>query len=123
MASACTFQGFLQKQAAQEYPLEAQQLAAFETFFSNDAVAVSEISEQISRPYITDGTKEPADDYLLWRTIFDAVEQLTEFNDKLVELVTEIQKVPHMETEGHMVQFRQTWTEFRNSCKSSVQGR
>jgi hypothetical protein len=121
MASASTFQVFLQKQAAQQYPLDAQQLAAFETLFSDDSVPVSEIANQITTPYIKDGSTQPEDIFFLWRTIFDAVEQLTGFNDKLVELVTEIQKVPGMETGGHMVQFNQTWTEFRNSCKYSIQ--
>jgi hypothetical protein len=122
MASTYTFQVFLQEQVAQQYPINVQQLAAFETLFSNNAVPVPEISEQIMRPYVTDGLKEYVDTFPLRRTIFDTIEQFTVFNDKLVELVTEIQKVPRTETREHIVQFHQTLEEFRNSCKSSLQG-
>lgn len=109
-----------------QYPLQPEQIAVFKPFFSDPTVPVSEIARQISVPIIkalqekNRETKAP-DTYrygTLWRTMGEAIRQLTDFNDRFVKLVLELQKTP--DPTGFLVcldDFHMEWTERVFSCE------
>ncbi|KAK2601873.1 hypothetical protein QQS21_004559 [Conoideocrella luteorostrata] len=113
-----TPEDFIREQEGEEYPAAPEQLAALKSFLTNPSVSASDAAKDITRPIIEARqkalNKEPSDyDFTsLWSTIAEAVRQLTDHNDRLVELVTEIQKVP--DQEGYiafMQDYREHWTE------------
>lgn len=124
-----SYQDFLSTQVKEDYPAAPEQLSALRTLFADPSVPVSQVAEQIARPIVEARQNclenpEAPDEYrygILWRTIADAVRQLTEYNDRLVKLVVEIQKVP--DPEGYiafMQDFQEHWTEFAFDCKSRL---
>jgi hypothetical protein len=82
--------------------------------FSDPTVPVSQLAEQIGGPIIKELEKnpgKPVECSPLWRTISLAIKQFTEFNDKFVELVVELQKIP--DTVGYiagMYDMKMYWT-------------
>lgn len=121
MATLISYQDFLASQEAQTYPVDRTQLFALRTLFSNTLVSVAEIAQQVAAPIIqalNDNPMVPPDSYLLWRTIAAAVKELPQYNEKLVELVVELQKVPSpSDYISDMSDFREHWTEFVFHCK------
>lgn len=55
---------------------------------------------------------------MLWNSVADGIKQLTEYNDRLFDVVVELQKVvgPLFSFE-HMTGFREHWTEFIFNCE------
>ena len=97
MASHTTWEEFIKLQENHETPITSEQLSALTKLFAEPNISASEIAMQITTPILKALEKEPdspVDCFRLWRTIADAVKQLTNFNDRLVELVVEIQRVP-----------------------------
>jgi hypothetical protein len=125
MTSNTPWEFFIKAQLNHEAPIASEQLSALSNLFVEPKSSIPEIARQITAPILRALEKEPdapVDCYRLWRTIADAVKDLTEFNDKLVELVVEIQKVPDsIGYIAHMQDFRQYWTEFAFNCGSLSQ--
>ena|ERR1700744_804737 len=126
MASNPSWNKFIKEQEIHDAPLASEQLSALSSLSLESNISVSEIARQITAPILKSLDRKPdspVDCYRLWRTVADAVKELTDYNDKLVELVVEIQKVP--DTTGYitdMQDFRQHWTEFAFNCES-IKGR
>lgn len=114
-----SWQDFMAAEEVMQYPLQPEQIGAFEFFFFDRTVSTSEIVRQISVPII----KAPQDQNLdakgldtyrygsLWRTTGEAIRQLTQYNDRFVELVLELQKT--LDPTGFLVcmdDFHMEWT-------------
>lgn len=122
---AVTVQDFIAAQKGSETPLIPEQLEAFTTFLTDSSVPPSQIAQELTRPVINlhqAAKKDPDllstfDHGRLWSSIADAIRELPDLNDKLVDLVVEIQKVS--DPEGHfasMIDYQQYWTEFAYDC-------
>jgi hypothetical protein len=114
-------EAFLASQAAQDYPLSSTQLNALAAFLLDEAFPVSEAAKNLTEP-IVDAFKKDANEFdcdELWRTITDAVKKLTDMNDRLVQLVVEIQKIHDAEGGFTSMQgFNEHLTEFAFDCTS-----
>lgn len=126
--SVVTPEAFIAAQAKKEHPVLPEQLEALKTLLTNPAIPISKVAEDLTAPVLEHHQKTKQDPNIshdfdhatLWESITDAVKQLTDFNDRLVDLVVAIQKIP--DPEGHyasMVDYTQYWTEFAYDCKSS----
>ncbi|KAF4634508.1 hypothetical protein G7Y89_g3609 [Cudoniella acicularis] len=96
-----TWQAFIEEEEAKistgsaNYLPTSFQLAALKTMFSDPTVPMSEIAKLITVDSILLKEKSPgASDSGLWRILADGIKQLTEYNDKFVELFFEIAQVP-----------------------------
>ncbi|KAF4631004.1 hypothetical protein G7Y89_g7132 [Cudoniella acicularis] len=97
--ASITYEKFLAAQAKEDYPAEPEQLTALKTLFSDPTIPISQAAQQIVAPTLkyleqNPGSQAPDNDFILWRTIASAIKQLPEFNDRLLELVLEINKIP-----------------------------
>lgn len=108
---------FLTTQAQHDYPPPPEMLSAFRKLLSDPSFPTSTIAKEAISPIIANlpNQKDPRwpDCTVLWRTLVNAVDQFTDCNDKLVEFVVDLQKLP----DGDHVfrdppQFRNHWTEF-----------
>ncbi|KAI1846246.1 hypothetical protein JX266_007771 [Neoarthrinium moseri] len=128
MAST-SYKGFMEEQKIMAGPPSPEQLSALESLFSNSKTSVSDVALNITRPYLRairespSSRSTPAESQCsrIWRTINNAVKELTEFNDKLAELVFEI----HQVSDSHgadilMTDFNQEWAEFAWNCEPFV---
>ncbi|RDL38480.1 uncharacterized protein BP5553_02820 [Venustampulla echinocandica] len=110
------WEDFIAAQEKEEYPVESIQLSALRKLFSDPTVPISQVALELATPILKELEKNPGktvDCFRLWRTIEAAIKQLTDYNDKLVELVIEFQKVPDQAgIIGCMQDFREHWTEF-----------
>lgn len=71
------------------------QLQALEIYLTHQSVSAAEVAKKLTEPFVEalgDRPKE-FDTSGLWRTIAEAIKEFTEANDRLTELVKEIQKV------------------------------
>lgn len=124
MASSKTYQEFIAAQEAEEYPLNSTQLSGLKTLFSDPSVPVSQVAQEVAAP-ILKALKEtpgaPVDTFIFWRTIAAAVKELPQYNDRLVELVIELQKIPSpLDYLSYMTDFNQHWTEFEFHSESNL---
>ena len=126
MEPTTPYKAFLASQEQEKYPLSSTQLSALRTFFSDPSVPVSQVAKQIAKPLLEIVEKvqrgESCEDRFgrLWRTIADAVRTLTSLNDRLVELVVELQRVEDPSGYiGAMCDFNEYWQEFAFDCKST----
>lgn len=124
--SSTTPQDFVAAQEKHEYPLLPEQLQALKAFLTDSGVPASQTAQDLTRPVISLHQKAKTDPSVLstyehstlWRSIADAIRQLPDFNDKLVDLVVEIQKVSDPEDHfSSMSDYQQYWTEFVFDCK------
>ncbi|KAK2595215.1 hypothetical protein QQS21_007068 [Conoideocrella luteorostrata] len=124
--SAITPQEFIAAQEKEEYPLIPEQLEALRVFLTDPTVPISQVAQDLTRPVIKlheEAKKDPDalsnfDHGTLWSSIADAIGKLTDLNDRLVDLVVEIQKIP--DPEGHfasMTDYKQHWNEFAYDFK------
>ena len=122
---ASTENDFFAAQANAEYPLLRQQLAALEKLVTDPAVPACKVAQDICAPIIAARQRALAnpdhpDEYgysILWRTIADAIRDLTDQNDRLVNLVVEISKV--QDEEGyitHMYDYNEYWSSEGFEC-------
>jgi len=96
-------------------PSPPQMLSAFRKLFSSPSTPVSAIAKEIASPIIRE---DPLDPHwgMLWRTLKAAVDYCTEDNDKFVELIAELQKLPdENHTLKHLRDFNRHWTEFADT--------
>ncbi|RAL16215.1 DUF3632 domain-containing protein [Aspergillus homomorphus CBS 101889] len=107
---------FLTDEAEREYPPEPEVLAAFRTLFMDPTVPVSEVARQAAAPLLRQITLEPIyipDCGEIWRTHMRAVRRLGKFNDRLVELIVELSKLPDKNGVFHQLpDFGSYWLEF-----------
>lgn len=126
MASPVTYQDFLAAQEAQEYAADPAQLSALKALFSDPSANISHIAQRAAAPIIKaldEIPGVPVDTFAFWRTIAAAVKELPQYNDKLVKLVLELQKVPSpSDYISYMTDFKQHWTEFAFNCKLPFSG-
>jgi hypothetical protein len=120
MASKTQYEKFLTAQAKDDYPPPPEMLFAFEELFSGASIPMSKIVEKAVSPIIANLPNEQdprwPDCTLLWRTLKEAVDQFTEHNDKFVEFIVELQKLPDGDSVFKILpQFREHWTEFGNT--------
>jgi hypothetical protein len=121
MGLTSEYEDFIAAQRQDDYPPDPEQLSALDTLFSDPAVPVSQLAEQIAGPIISALEKnpgKPVECSPLWCTISLAIKQFTEFSDKFVELVVELQKVS--DPAGYiagMDDMKMYWTEFAFNCK------
>ncbi|KAG6010972.1 hypothetical protein E4U43_008513 [Claviceps pusilla] len=119
--TSITAQEFIAAEKNKESPLIPEQLEALTTFFTNPNVPVPQIAHDLTRPVISlheAAKKDPDllgtfDHGRLWSSLADAIEQLPDFHDKLVDLFVEIQEVS--DPDDHfacMTDYQQYWTEF-----------
>lgn len=122
-----SYHNFMVSQQSMKGPPTPEQLTALDALFSDSQAPVSDIAQAINRPYI-EAIKENPSDRLnavesqcarIWRTINNAVKQLTEQNDRLVQLVLEMLKASDPTcAEVLLHDFHQEWVEFAWDCKS-----
>ncbi|KAG5917190.1 hypothetical protein E4U42_007358 [Claviceps africana] len=124
--TSITAQEFIAAEMEKESPLIPEQLKALTTFFTDADVPTSQIAHDLTRPVISlhqAAKKDPEllntfDHGRLWSSLADAIGQLPDYIDKIVDLVVEIQKVS--DPDGHfssMVDYRQYWTGFAYDFK------
>lgn len=126
--ASISYQDFLSEQEKKKYSATPEELSALRILFADPSVPVSQVAQVITKPIIeenhrakTNPEKPSTYEYsIIWRTIADAVRQLTEYNDKLVELVVEIQKTPD-EYVAFMQDFQMHLNEFAFECRCSDQ--
>lgn len=121
-----SWQDFMAAEEVKQYSMDPEQIAAFKTFFSDPTTPISEIARRISIPIIKalqeqNRDAKGLDTYrygALWRAMGEAIRQLTEYNDRFVELVVELQRTP--DPTGFLAcmdDFHMEWTERVFSCK------
>jgi hypothetical protein len=119
---AATWQEFLAAQEKEEYCLEPDQVSALKTLFSDPNIPVSVVAKQFAAPWLRELEEQPGvpsnTPSVIWRTVADAIRELSEYNDKLVDLVVEMSKLPN-DTLYSMADKYYYWVEFVLSCKSS----
>jgi hypothetical protein len=120
MPFVANYDEFLTMQAQKHYPPPPQILSAFRKFFSEPSTPILAIVKEAASPIIANLSNEAdptwPDCGPLWRILKEAVDQLTEYNDKFVAFVVELQKLP----DGNhvfksMPQFANHWTEMVGS--------
>jgi hypothetical protein len=120
MASVTQYEKSLTAQAKNDYLLPSEMLSAFEELFLGASILMLKIAKKaVSRiiAHLLD-EQDPRwlDCTLLWRTLKEAVDQFTEHNDKFVEFILELQKLPDGDSVFKILpQFREHWTEFGNT--------
>jgi len=118
-----TWQEFMAIQEKQEWQILPEQHSALEKLFSDSHYPVSQVAQQIAAPWLAEAEKDSEyipEEGTLWRTIGDAVKQLTEKNDRLFQLVIELQKLDGLDYSFKtLTGFHQHWTEFMFNCKQS----
>ena len=98
-ATPITWQEFIAAEEKEDYPLEPEQISALKTLFSDPNISVSEVAKQFTAPWKKEIDEHPGEHFpsympsIIWRTVANAIRQLSEYNDKLVELVVEISKI------------------------------
>ncbi|GAB0137779.1 hypothetical protein EsDP_00006032 [Epichloe bromicola] len=119
--SSTTPQDFVAAQEKHEYHLLPKELQALKAFLTDSSVPATQTAQDLTSPVISLHQKAKTDPSVLstyehstlWRSIADAIRQLPEFNDKLVDLVVEIQKVSDPEDLfSTMSGYQQYWSEF-----------
>jgi hypothetical protein len=120
MSSADQYDAFLAAQAKDDYPPPPDMLSAFEELFKSSSTPMSMIAKNAVSPIIANLPNEQdprwPDCTLLWRTLKEAVDKFTEHNDKFVDLIVELQKLPDGDHVFKILpQFREHWTEFGNT--------
>ncbi|KAH8592203.1 hypothetical protein B0O99DRAFT_674755 [Bisporella sp. PMI_857] len=109
-----TWQEFIALQQEERIAATPLQLDALKLLFSDQSVPVSNVAKLITVDSIKAHEETPgASDSGLWRTLSDGIKQLTEYNDKFVELFYEIAKVPlHGATSTLLTAYWEWWTEW-----------
>jgi len=114
------WQTFVEQRRQEKYLLEDEQLAALETFFANPDTSITDIAYQFAQQVLESlkqRSDNPIDCYILWQSINLAVRQLTAFNDRLVELVIEYQKIKSPKDYiAYMTDYHMHMTEFGCAC-------
>jgi hypothetical protein len=115
MPFAANYHEFLKTQAQKYHPPPPELLSAFRRLFSEPSVPMLKIAREAVTPIIAAIPNEPdhtPDCDPLWIPIKEAIDQLTEYNDKFVDFVVELQKLPDGDHFFKvMPQFRGFWTE------------
>jgi len=117
MPFATSYDEFLTTQAQDDYPPPPEMLSAFKKLLTDASTPMSAIVKEAASPIIANIPNEESPDWpdctLLWRTLKEAVDQFTKDNDKLVDFVVELQKLPDGDhVFKQLPQFRNHWTEF-----------
>ncbi|KAF2123954.1 hypothetical protein P153DRAFT_351539 [Dothidotthia symphoricarpi CBS 119687] len=123
--SNASYQSFIKSQTEQRYPPFSEQLSALETLFSDPSVPVSEIAKRAADPLVVAYNNAPngsgpdvAKAARIMHSLNIAVRELTEYNDKLVQLVYEMHNIPGEEDAGIVFgYFNSEWTEFGSDFK------
>ncbi|KAF1950570.1 hypothetical protein CC80DRAFT_539604 [Byssothecium circinans] len=123
--SNASYESFIKSQTEQRYPPFAEQLAALETLFSDPSVPISEIAKKAADPLVVAYKNAPngsgpdvAKAARIMHALNIAVRELTEYNDKLVELVYEMHNMPGEEEAGVVLgYFNSEWIEFGSDFK------
>jgi hypothetical protein len=126
MSQAAQYDEFLTAQAAENYPPPPELLSAFEELVLDATIPMSKIAKKAVSPIIANLPNEPdprwPDCTLLWRTLKRAVDQFTEHNDKFVDFIVEIQRLPDGDhVFGILPQFREHWNEFAEISEPRLQ--
>jgi len=112
MAITTTWQDFIAAQREiEDYPLRPEQLAALELLFSDPTAQAPDIAKHIVQTFPRDD-----DQGIFWHTIANAIKQLTDFNDRLVDLVAAMQQNLKMSF------FGENWSEFIFYCTCVIIG-
>ncbi|KAH8660004.1 hypothetical protein BX600DRAFT_52951 [Xylariales sp. PMI_506] len=114
--TAPPYRDFIAAQAQLKGPPVAEHLSALELLFDDSQTPVSEVAEKIKQPYfkaIQEGDPAQRQYARVWRTVSNAVKQLTDYNDKLADLVYEIFQIPDPDLAAACSQdFNEEWREF-----------
>jgi hypothetical protein len=117
MPFAKTHDEFLSTQENDNYPPPPEMMSAFRKLFKDPSVPVSAIAKEAASPIIANMPNEQDPRWpnctLLWRTLARAVDTFTDLNDRFVEFVVELQKLPDGDHVFEILpQFNNHWTEF-----------
>jgi hypothetical protein len=120
MSSTDHYVAFLTAQAKDDYPPPPEMLSAFEELFKGASNPMPMIAKKAVSPIIANlpNERDPRwpDCTLLWRTLKESVDQFTENNDRFVDFIVELQKLPDGDhVFKKLPQFREHWTEFGNT--------
>jgi hypothetical protein len=113
-----TWQEFIAPKQTESVVATALQLDALKILFSDPSVPISEVAVLITVDTIKLHDKEPgASDSELWCTLADGIKQLTEYNDKFVELFYEIGRAKlHGNPSLLLTAYWEWWTEWEFFC-------
>ncbi|KAH3939849.1 hypothetical protein HBI24_226770 [Parastagonospora nodorum] len=108
---------FLSFQEHDSYAPPPEMRSAFQKLLTDSSVPMSAIAKEAASPIIANMANEQdprwPDCTLLWRTLCRAVDSFTELNDRFVEFVVELQKLPDGDhVFAILPQFNNHWAEF-----------
>ncbi|KAG6006791.1 hypothetical protein E4U21_006682 [Claviceps maximensis] len=118
--SGMSIEDFVEAEINKDVPLCLEQMEAFTTFLLDPDVPVSQIADELTSPVIRlhqAAKKDPSlmatfDHERIWNSIADAIGQLPQCIDRLVDLVVEIQTVRDPDDHfGCMIDYRKYWGE------------
>ncbi|KAL5115510.1 hypothetical protein ACEQ8H_006573 [Pleosporales sp. CAS-2024a] len=117
MPFATSHDEFLSMQEHDEYPPPPEMLSAFRKLLTAPSIHTSAIAKEAAAPIIANMPNEQdprwPDCTLLWRTLARAVDTFAASNDRFVDFVVQLQKLPDGDGVFEMLpQFNNHWTEF-----------
>jgi hypothetical protein len=123
MPFATSHDEFVSMQEHDSHSPPPEMLSAFKKLLSDPSVPASATAKEAASPIIANlpNEKDPRwpDCTLLWRTLARAVDTFTDLNDRFVEFIVELQKLPDGDhVFAILPQFNNHWTEFGYSSKN-----
>ncbi|PVI01373.1 hypothetical protein DM02DRAFT_641888 [Periconia macrospinosa] len=120
--SAATYEEFEATQRREDYPPPQELLSALKKLVTDSSTPIEKIAKEAAAPWINNTTEEYPDFSLLWRTLLEAINAFQDHNDKFVDFVLALTKLPDgdgvfkdlPEFDQHFTEFALAMQDFRN---------